>query len=549
MKEFFHFLKNVLLLLFCASSCLLQAEYWTPWTEYPANPVYSPLPNRAYYPTVQYDKDQFSGHGVSAYYKMWSDNPNNSLATSNDGITWNTVGTSVGLTNARHSVVLYDPDGFGDGDGYYYKIWYWNSAFSTSINGFKHAKSIDGLNWVDDITCTQDPTFPLVFGPYGSSYFYNFFGPSTVIYNKNATNEPGSPMTFRYVLYYIGGAGGNPPGQWDNTCLAYSEDGVNWTRYGTVPVLLPTGNTADWDGFFSTSASVLKTQDMYHMWYSGSPVGGDNIKGIGYASSTDGINWVRAPTNPIFYVTDGKAWRDVRTYACCVLFDADYFGVPADNKVLKMWFSGRSTAGVYSVGYATSDFLTNPTVSTVTANPLSVVANGIAASTITVTLKATEGQPIVDSTVTLTPDQGSSVITPPSGISDTNGQVLFTVTDTVIETVTYTATDTTNNVVITEQATVSFVEGPQPPASLIGVQEKNDFGVAFELFNLLEWEPSPTVGIEGYYIYRDSIKIATVDPSTFAYADHNRRAGVATLYSITSFMDGNESSPINCIVR
>lgn len=545
--------KNVLLLLFCICPCLLLADYWTPWTEYPANPVYSPLPDRAYYPTVQYDKNQFSGHGISAYYKMWSDSPAPiSLAISSDGIAWSTVGDTTGLINGRHSVVLYDADGFGDGDGYYYKIWYWNSADATTINGFRHAKSVDGLTWALEGSCTQDPFFPLVSG---SGYFVNFFGPSTVIYNKDATNQPGNPMTFRYVLYYIGGAAGLLPFpnnlQWDNTCLAYSTDGINWTRYGSLPVLLPTGNLVDWDGCYATSASVIKTQDLYHMWYSGSTPNGDgNIKGIGYASSLDGINWTRALTNPIFAVTDGKAWRNLRTYACCVLFDADYFGEPADNKALKMWFSGLSTpSGVYSVGYATSNFLTNAAVSTVIADPVEVVANGTSKSTITVTLKATEGQPIVGSTVTLAPNFGSSIITPASGVSDANGQVTFSVTDTVIETVIYTATDTTNNVVITEEASVSFVEGPLPPSRLNGKQKKNDFSVVYELFNLLQWGPSPTSGIEGYYIYRNGVKIAVVGASTFKFEDHNRKKGVTTHYSVTSFIGDNESTPINVIIK
>ena len=214
-----------------------------------------------------------------------------------------------------------------------------------------------------------------------------------------------------------------------------------------------------------------------------------------------------------------------------------------------MWFLGKSTPGVYAVGYATSNFLTNASVSTVVANPLNVVANGAAASTITVTLKATEGEPIVGSTVTLAPNQGSSFISPLSGVSDANGQVKFTVTDTVVETVTYTATDTTNNVVVTQQAIVSFLEVPTPPPSLIGKQKKNDFGVAYELYNVLRWRASTTAGVDGYNIYRAGIKIATVDASTFEYIDHNRKKGVATLYSITSFVGDNESQPINVIVK
>lgn len=550
MRKFLWSLQNFLLLFICFPWIALGQQYWTPWSEYPTNPVYSPLPNRAYYPTVQYNKNQFDGHGNAAYYKMWSDTPSPiSLAISNDGVFWQMIGNVVGLTNARHSVVLYDPDCFGEGNGYYYKIWYWNSAFSTSIAGFRTAKSADGINWVQDSPCTQNPLFPLVFGPYGSSYFYNFFGPSTVFYNANATNNPSDPMSFRYVLYYIGSAAGNPPGQWDNTCLAYSIDGVDWSRYGSLPVLIPSGNSADWDGFFSTSASVIKTENKYHMWYSGSPDGGGNIKGIGYASSNDGINWTRASSNPIFYITDGKAWRNVRTYACSVLFDPDYFGSPSDNKALKMWFSGLSSTGIYSVGLATSNFMTDANVSTVNANPPIVIANGTSASVITVSLKAIEGEPIVGSTVVLSANQGSSQISPLSAITDSNGQAVFTVTDTIIEMVSYIATDITNNVEIAQQAVVSFESPPLPPIKLSGKQHKNDFGVVREYFNLLSWQPNPADKIEGYNIYRNGTKIATVSASVFSYEDHNRKKGKRTLYSVTSFIGDNESKPINVIVK
>ena len=88
----------------------------------------------------------------------------------------------------------------------------------------------------------------------------------------------------------------------------------------------------------------------------------------------------------------------------------------------------------------------------------------------------------------------------------------------------------------------------EPPVNLRGSQEKNDFGLVFERFNLLQWEASPSVDppVAGYFVYRDGIKIATLDSSTFEYEDHNRPKGVATLYSITAFdADGEESTPLN----
>ena len=94
-------------------------------------------------------------------------------------------------------------------------------------------------------------------------------------------------------------------------------------------------------------------------------------------------------------------------------------------------------------------------LSTVVASPLTVPADGTTASTITVTLIDIYGYP-EGSGITVVLDQGggSSVITPASNTTDSNGQVIFTVTDKRAETVTYTAT--ADGVTLTQTAQVIF---------------------------------------------------------------------------------------------
>lgn len=113
------------------------------------------------------------------------------------------------------------------------------------------------------------------------------------------------------------------------------------------------------------------------------------------------------------------------------------------------------------------------TNSTVTANPKSVTADGIAFSTITVTLLDNLDQPVPNKAVSLSADGGSSVISPPSGPSDISGQVFFTVRDTVMEMVTYTAEDATDNVVINQEASVTFIDETNPALSTIKASSKN----------------------------------------------------------------------------
>lgn len=84
--------------------------------------------------------------------------------------------------------------------------------------------------------------------------------------------------------------------------------------------------------------------------------------------------------------------------------------------------------------------------------------------------------------------------------------------------------------------------GPEAPTNLVGFQQINDFGTVYELYTTLQWEPSPSEGVVGYHIYRDTILIASVNAATASYQDHNQASGVATLYGVAAFdADGNES--------
>ena len=96
--------------------------------------------------------------------------------------------------------------------------------------------------------------------------------------------------------------------------------------------------------------------------------------------------------------------------------------------------------------------------STAAASPTSVAADGVADSTITVTLLDVNGKPVSGKVVSLGQGSGHSKIsgpTPPT--TGSNGQAAFQVTDSTPETVVYTATDTTdNNLKIAQTASVTF---------------------------------------------------------------------------------------------
>src|SRR5256885_783433 len=103
----------------------------------------------------------------------------------------------------------------------------------------------------------------------------------------------------------------------------------------------------------------------------------------------------------------------------------------------------------------------NPIESTLTASPVSVIANGASSTTLTVTIKDASNVPVLGHAISLSQGSGSSTITPVSGTTDASGQAVFTVTNTRAEAVTYTATDTTAspNVTVTQTVQVTFIPG------------------------------------------------------------------------------------------
>jgi hypothetical protein len=373
------FFSLVVLLLLALGTCLLltavpaKAADVT-MVEYGSNPVYDPpvSADRAYYPCVLYDANQFSSHGRSYYYKMWYGDVNGqweAVTYSNDGISWTNPDQTAGIgVNGYHAQVLYFPGGFSaTGGTYYYKIWYWNAPNMTyNISDVHTADSVDGVTFANDQALTQDATAQLVLDPDpGVGWNRGSYGPVSLLYNAAATNTGANPFDYSFAMYYDGTTGGA-----EVIGLAYSSDGNHWYRYGSGPVL-DLGHEGAWDGplpgstsAFDTMGTVIKGADgTWRMWYSGwqtstppppTPAEATNY-GIGYATSTDGINWTKDSNNPLFYYSDGKPWRDSRTYTPSVLYSPTGFDGHGSAATYKMWFSGKaSSTGNYTIGYAAS---------------------------------------------------------------------------------------------------------------------------------------------------------------------------------------------------
>jgi len=121
--------------------------------------------------------------------------------------------------------------------------------------------------------------------------------------------------------------------------LATSNDGINWTKSNSNPVL-PIGQPGNFDADHVDYPSVIFHNNKYWMWYTGWSSG---VRQIGLATSTDGVNWTKHSGNPVLTVGPTSAWDAQGAAVPCVIYDGKF----------KMWYHGK---GLYpqAVGYAES---------------------------------------------------------------------------------------------------------------------------------------------------------------------------------------------------
>ncbi|MCK5559735.1 MAG: PKD domain-containing protein, partial [Thermoplasmata archaeon] len=86
---------------------------------------------------------------------------------------------------------------------------------------------------------------------------------------------------------------------------ATSTDGINWQKYANNPVL-NLGISGQWDCHYIQDPHVYFDGSIYHMWYTGL---GDTLPyrpyQIGYATSYDGIKWTKYQNNPVISYPTG----------------------------------------------------------------------------------------------------------------------------------------------------------------------------------------------------------------------------------------------------
>jgi predicted GH43/DUF377 family glycosyl hydrolase len=139
-----------------------------------------------------------------------------------------------------------------------------------------------------------------------------------------------------FNMWYTGSDGFN-----ERIGYATSSDGVTWTRQNSGNPVMDHGTANDWDSFGAGDPWVIDDGGTLRMWYTGSD--GLNNR-IGYASSANGITWVK---NSAAVLDLGDFFK----------FDEDGVSAPTVVKVggtFYMWYMGlygKETA----LGFATSN--------------------------------------------------------------------------------------------------------------------------------------------------------------------------------------------------
>lgn len=110
-----------------------------------------------------------------------------------------------------------------------------------------------------------------------------------------------------YMMYLTTNLG--EPGENVVPFLALSNDGVNWT-IGNDPILTVGPNPDDFDHACVETPSVVFFNGKYHMYYTGVKTSIADPLSIGYATSTDGISWTKHTDGPVLTPTgNGTDWN------------------------------------------------------------------------------------------------------------------------------------------------------------------------------------------------------------------------------------------------
>jgi beta-1,2-mannobiose phosphorylase / 1,2-beta-oligomannan phosphorylase len=239
---------------------------------------------------------------------QWTKDPANPAPLNGSSGSWN--------YNVWNPFVIYNEDSSR------YEMWFGgDNGISPYIYRIGFAISYDGSHWTMP---NNSPVLTPTPGAWDSSAVF-------------------SPMVIRedgeYKMWYAGGKN-----DFHNRIgYATSPDGVNWTKYSANPILIP---DAPWETDAVGNHCVVHSLNGYQMWYLGGINDAVTTGAIGYATSIDGISWIKDTVhNPVLTKGAAGEWDGRLVWAPRVL---------NLNGMYYMWYSGMSQTNYRRIGLATS---------------------------------------------------------------------------------------------------------------------------------------------------------------------------------------------------
>ncbi len=178
-------------------------------------------------------------------------------------------------------------------EGGTYRMWFsWRPKKSIAL-----VESRDGVRWSEPL---------IAIGPNEKTDWEDDLNRPVVIKDGN-----------RYQMWYTGQARGR---SWIGH--AVSQDGRAWQRTSSRPVL---SADSPWENVAVMCPHVVYDDGarLYRMWYSGGEQHEPNA--VGYATSEDGLTWVKHKDNPIFRPDPTNVWEQDRVTGCQVIRQGDWF--------------------------------------------------------------------------------------------------------------------------------------------------------------------------------------------------------------------------------
>ena len=219
--------------------------------------------------------------GIAMGQTEWVEYPDNPVIEPGESGSWNAGG------NWGTAAIF---------DGSMYHLWFTGHEQNGYWSGVGHATSTDGVEW------TMDPGNPVIAAGESGEWDDSYVLSGAVIHDGT-----------QFHMWYSGSGGAE-----ESLGYATSPDGSMWTKHDGNPVM-DAGASGTWDDTWLGPSSVIADGENLRMWYWGSNGSGGSI---GYAESPDGIHWTKLP-EPVLepQTIPGGAWDAEIVYTPLVIFN------------------------------------------------------------------------------------------------------------------------------------------------------------------------------------------------------------------------------------